>query len=354
MEEIYNILTGIFYNVIPDYDGDESFPYPCDFYCQEDDMYIDFIKEYDKEKEDYAKKNHIRYCAFLSEEEFYDFINASIEVNFTEDELRKEYKDLLKAKGSLKIAVSRNKIVRTFQFYNLYQKEIELFSDFYVRYKLFRNRKKYINVEYKDLNPTRILNGFKISGIHYGYSMFNPMLAKWFVENYHLENTTCYDPTGGWGHRLLGIAPYVKKYIYNDLSEHTVEGCKNIAKFFELTNVDFHNEDAKTFNPDEDYDFMFTCPPYYENNRDLEEYECDGFNSQKDYHDFIMSLYDKFINKDSCKMFGLVIKDNMLPDEIKTKAIETYCLTKQSRTHFNRTEKVNWKNNYEYLYVFKK
>ena len=117
--------------------------------------------------------------------------------------------------------------------------------------------------------------------------MFNPVLAKWFIQKFNLENKICYDPCGGWGHRLLGIAPFVKKYIYNDLSIHTLNGCKNIAKFCKLTNIDFYNKDAKTFDPNENYDFMFTCPPYYAENKNIEEYECDGFNSQEEYYDFI-------------------------------------------------------------------
>lgn len=354
IENVYNALEDIFENVIPDYDGDEKFKFSCSFYAIDDDVYIDFVDKYDEEKEKYAKENNIKYCVFLSSDEFFAFINSTIIPNFTDKELRSEYNTFFRRNGTMTISCPKNKIIRTFQFYNLYQNEIRLFRDFYIRYKLFRNRKKYLGLEYKDITPTIILNGFKISGIHYGFSMFNPGLAKWFIQTYNLKNKICYDPCGGWGHRLIGIAPYVKKYIYNDLSTHTVDSCKDIAKFIGVSNVEFYNEDARLFNPNDDYDFMFTCPPYYENNHDLEEYECDGFKSEEDYEGFISSLYGKFIKKDSCKIFGLVIKDNMIPNWMKEKSSETYCLSKKCRTHFNRTSKSNKKNNYEYLYIFKK
>ena len=93
---------------------------------------------------------------------------------------------------------------------------------------------------------------------------------------------------------------------------------------------------------------MFTCPPYYAENKNIEEYECDGFNSQEEYYDFIMSLYDKFINKESCKIFALVIREDMLPVELEENIKASYCLSKTHTLYFNN------KKYKEYLYIFQK
>ena len=94
-----------------------------------------------------------------------------------------------------------------------------------------------------------------------------------------MQGKCCYDPTGGWGHRMLG-GQQLSKYIYNDLSHHTEEGVKTMALFHNITNTVFYENDARTFEPSENYDAMFTCVPYYADNKDIEKYECDGFKSK--------------------------------------------------------------------------
>lgn len=385
-DKVYELLS-MQYEVKRNWNKDPRYPWMVDFYIPELDLFIecnfhwthgehqydpnskedqDIIdlwkskntRYYDNaietwtkrdiEKINKAKENKLRYCVFWSYNEFYTFINSTIDIPFDEDTLYNEYDYFIKCTPKLNLFPTKNSIVNYFQQYQIYKKEHELFDDFFIRYKLFRNRQKYLQLPFDELTPIKLIKGFKISGIHYGYSMFNPVLAKWFIQRYNLENKICYDPCGGWGHRLLGIAPFVKKYIYNDLSIHTLNGCKNIAKFCKLTNIDFYNEDAKTFNPNENYDFMFTCPPYYAENKNIEEYECDGFNSQEEYYDFITSLYDKFINKESCKIFALVIREDMLPVELEENIKASYCLSKTHTLYFNN------KKYKEYLYIFQK
>lgn len=393
-EYIYDVLIKIFgeNDIKRQYKDEMRYPYFCDFYIVSQDLFIeyngfqghgkhpfninskednDIVEEWinryknghpmyksmidtwtkkDPQKRNVAKTNKLRYCEFFNIEDFDFWISSSVRnLEFTNETLNNEYKNIVSHEGKLSLNNSKyNKIILQFQQNNIYKIEQNLYDDLYIRYKLIENRKKYTN---KEITKQVLLKGFKISGIYYGYSMFNPMLAKWFVQNYHLENMICYDPTGGWGHRLLGIAPFVKKYIYNDLSEHTLEGCKNIAKFCNLNNIDFYNQDAKSFNPNEDYDFMFTCPPYYDGKRNIEEYECDGFDSQEEYYDFLMSLYNKYKNKESCKIFGLVIREDMIPNEIKDDVKESYCLTKNYKTHYARKTKKKYD---EYLFIFNK
>ena len=68
-----------------------------------------------------------------------------------------------------------------------------------------------------------LLRGFKISGIHYGYSHFNPLIIKKFLEDTNAK--ICYDPCGGWGHRILG-SMNIDKYIENAKTDTEVKEAK--------------------------------------------------------------------------------------------------------------------------------
>jgi len=305
-------------------------------------------------KDNVAKMYNRSYIIFWSIEELNAFFDMSMKLEYSNDDMRIEYEKILKHDGKLSLYSGHNKIVKQFQQENLYQPEQALFDDYAKRYKLCRNRDKYLGLKIWDLNANDMINGFKIAGMHYGFSMFSPMIGKWFVWHFNLQDSVCYDPTGGWGHRLLGIAPFVKKYIYNDLSPHTVESCKRIAQWANLDNVEYHNEDATTFMPDADYDFMFTCPPYYADDKNTEEYECDGFTSLEQFNDFLLGMYDKFLKKESCKYFGLVIREDMVPDIMRKDIKESYCVARNSNSHYARTSKLQRKKFLEYLYIFKK
>lgn len=155
------------------------------------------------------------------------------------------------------------------------------------------------------MQSDELLRGFKISGIHYGYSHFNPLIIKKFLKDNNAS--ICYDPCGGWGHRILGSID-IDKYIYNDLSYHTYMQCKTMCKTLNINNVEFYNKDANIFVPDDNFDVMFTCPPYY----NIEEYECDGFESIEEYNDFLDNLFNIFYKKESCQIFGLVIREDLI------------------------------------------
>lgn len=48
--------------------------------------------------------------------------------------------------------------------------------------------------------------------------------------------------------------------------------------------------DARSYVPADDFDSMFTCPPYF----NLEKYECGEFKSKADFDSFINSLFNVF------------------------------------------------------------
>lgn len=258
-------------------------------------------------------------------------------------DLMEEFFFFLDHKGKLSLRTNHNTIIKFFQQDNFYRVEKEMWENPKVREKLINNRCTYLNKTPEELTVYDILSGFKKSAIHYGYSGFNPLLAKWFFEKYNIN--TCYDPCGGWGHRALG-ATELDLYIYNDLSTHTWQQVNDMKDYFNLYNVVTYNKDARTFIPQEEFESMFTCPPYF----NVEKYECDnyaGFSDREEYDNFIDSLFEIF-NKSNAKIFGMVIREDLIGNH--TNFDDSYLLTNSTPSHLCKS-----KHKFqEYLYVWKK
>ena len=87
---------------------------------------------------------------------------------------------------------------------------------------------------------------------------------------------------------------------------------------------------------------MFTCPPYF----NVEHYECGDFESRESFDLFIDKLFEVFYKKQSCKYFGLVIREDLLGNH--NNYFEKFLLSRQTSKYL--TKKQNENN--EYLYVF--
>lgn len=200
----------------------------------------------------------------------------TLELKFPLNKLNQEKDYYLHKEGNYDILPPNNRIVLNFQPH-FYDQERILWSDVKVQQKLLNNRSHYLNKTEDQLSNAEILRGFKISGIHYGYSHFSPLWFKKFTKDYSIESV--YDPCGGWGHRMVGLlGTSVKKYWYNDFDPRTVEGAKKIRGFLELNSVvEISNERAEKFIPDFSPQCIFTCPPYYNketyNNRSFKNLE---------------------------------------------------------------------------------
>lgn len=234
----------------------------------------------------------------------------------------------------------KNEIVKFFQQDTFFRKEKELFKDPIIQSKLIENRKKYLN---KDIiSDNELLLGFKKSAIYYGYSHFNPLWFKWFITKYNIK--TCYDPCGGWGHRLLG-ALNLDAYIYNDLSYSTCVGVQNIVDYFNIVNTIIYNEDASSFEPLEKYEAIFTCPPYY----NIEHYECRDFSSLDEYYYLLDSILFNFENNENVRVMGIVLREDLLSPSLLESYTEKYEINITKSTHL-----INNKKNKEYLYIYLK
>lgn len=280
-------------------------------------------------------------------------VNENLWIDFNMDDIMDEFFWYLDhPEGSQSLVCRRNKIIKYFQQNIFFKKERELWQNDYIKSKLIDNRCKYLSKRPEELTTYDILSGFKKSAIWYGYSGFNPQLCKWFynhiAEKYNIktEDIICYDPCGGWGHRMIGSTE-IKKYIYNDIGPEVSRGVKNMKDFFDLCNAEIHCGDAREWIPDDNYNVIFTCPPYY----NIEIYECGEFKSRDEYNNLIDSLFNTFYNKESCKVFGMIIREDMLEFKWKNIADEIIPLTGYASKHLVGTADHKKK---EYLYVWKK
>jgi hypothetical protein len=370
-ENVFDMLS-LVYDVKRQYRSD-VYPFSCDFYIPSLDLYIEYNgtwthggHPFDETNEDDlsmlqnwkdkhtkyynnaiytwttldVKKRKIAHDNGLNHIELWNIEDACefvLTIHKNDKLLKNEFNYYKTTDGNLKPVLKTN-IVKYFQQDVFFCIERSLFAQKDIRNKLIENRKQYLHKN--KFTVGELLNGFKISGIHYGYSHFNPLWFKWFIEKYNVKR--CYDPCGGWGHRLLGASD-LDLYIYNDLSKQTKENVDRIVSYFNIKNTITYCEDARTFMPTEMFDSMFTCPPYY----NLEHYECGDFENIDDYNKFIDSLFDCFYKSDA-KIFGLVIREDYLEDKWKNKANDKYEL-KVNKSHLIKTKKYK-----EYLYTFEK
>lgn len=390
----FDILKNRYPDLISQYKSD-IYPFTCDFYSPSNDMYIEYngswthgghffnkddvndieiIEKWNElsEKYPYYKNaiytwtdldirkrqcltnNKLNHIIFWNISEVYEHVYPNYSDILKTSELILPYnRKLLKREfdyynnivcDHLQTTTSyRNEIIKFFQQDNFFKHEKEIWRvDINKRKQLINNRIKFLNKTPDKLTVNDILCGFKRSGMYYGYSHFNPLWFRWFIEKHNIK--TCYDPCGGWGHRLLG-GLNLEKYIYNDLSESTKKCVDKIIDFYGLKNVETHCEDARTFIPNDDFDAMFTCPPYF----NIEKYECGEFKDIYEFNCFMDSLFDIFTNKASCKVFGLVIREDLLAGH--DDYIEKHELNTSSTDNYlsNSKRKLN-----EFLYIFKK
>lgn len=260
-----------------------------------------------------------------------------------------ELKNISTQPGDFNSTAFYNKNVLSFQsHYYETEKRMWLENMGNLRDKLLANRLKYIGKNEYQINDKEILRGFKISGIHIGFTHFNPLWIKAFIEKYNIESL--YDPTMGWGHRLLGAQNI--KYIGNDLDIRTYNGCCEMIKDLGLANKFLYNNNSASFIPSEEYEAVFTCPPYF----NTEIYNNKAFKTLDDYAQW----WERTIKcslKPAVKYFAYVINT-----EYKT-ILHDICIRNglglseiielgKKTNHFQRVEGTKVVKG-EFLYVFK-
>lgn len=255
-------------------------------------------------------------------------------LKFDEKQLVREREFYISAPGRYDARPRDNKIVLHHQPH-YYAAERELWKDSEIRDKLITNRKQYL---FKDqFTNAELLRGFKISGIHTGYSHFSPLWIRKFVNEF--GSKSIYDPCGGWGHRLIG-AQFVN-YHYNDLWDQSCTGAEKISKFINADHIKITNNDCTVIETTNDT--CFTCPPYFNT-----EVYSNSFRDYDDYKEFIKLMY----HKNKAPLWGIVINN-----KFEQLIIDSFCshtlVRKQplgkSYSHFTQQTK----GNTESLLIFK-
>lgn len=163
-----------------------------------------------------------------------------------------------------------------------------------------------------NLDRSKVLTGFTISGIAPKVSIFNPNLAKYIGEKYLGAYDEIFDPCSGYSGRMLGICSLGKKYIGQDINITTVEESNNIIDYFNL------NATVKVKNLLEDsgeYECLFTCPPYGDKEnwgQKIESKSCDEW-------------IDEIISRYKCKEYIFVVDktekyQDCIVEELKNKS----------------------------------
>ena len=131
-------------------------------------------------------------------------------------------------------------------------------------------------------------------------------------------------------------------YIYNDLSKQTKENVDRIISYFNIQNTVTYCEDARTFKPKEEFDSMFTCPPYY----NLEHYECGDFEDIESYKIFLNKIFDIW-KKNTASIFGVILREDFA-------AYIEYEYSEKIEIPVSTSHLVKSKKYREYFYIYKK
>lgn len=290
-----------------------------------------------------------------------DYYNFTIKETFTDNELHKEWRTIQTKTYGYASGNSWNKLIKQFQFDELFKIELDLWRSnkthrgMPLRSWIYANRKKYIGKGYGELSQFEILRAFKITGIHISYSFHSPFYIKQFIKDFNIKSI--YDPCGGWGHRMLGACSIESKYIYNDINPTTMENCVKLAEYLDLQNVSFSCKEAAELTPSENYEAVFTCPPYY-NTEWYSKYGAENLTYEKFLNWWMRVIIHSCLNKESCKYFAFVINHiyendmSRLCSNLGLKLIEEQFLGSSKQiSHLNA--KSNNKK-YEKLLVFEK
>jgi len=269
------------------------------------------------------------------------FRNGKCGYSFTDEKLMSDY-NMYRNLVCQDISFDYNyelAIIKHFQGDLFYAHEMRQYAtNPILRRKVIQNRMQYLGKRESELTANDIITGMRHSGLCIGYSHFLPQWTNWFVHHYDIKSV--YDPCGGWGHHLLGILS-CEHIVYNDASPSTVDNIRKMKDYFDITQLEIHNDDARSFIP-ADVNAFFMCPPYY----NVETYECGGFASLDEYAAFLNDIMSRW-HQNSAKIFGVIIREDFV-GLINDAPAETFDISIHNR--FNAAPK----KNRERFYIFRK
>jgi hypothetical protein len=132
-------------------------------------------------------------------------------------------------------------------------------------------------------HENRLRQSIKIYTGTQSVSNFRPTAAKLIYEKFGGDGVI-WDPSSGWGGRLLGFlsAKNTKHYIGTEPSTKTYEGLLQMSEEFSYINkkVDIYKQGSEEYLPNKSsLDLCFTSPPYF----DTEKYSDESTQSYKKF-----------------------------------------------------------------------
>ena len=179
---------------------------------------------------------------------------------------------------------SLSAVVKDAQRKVFYKRELELWNTNPLRNGkwgtvqafLYANRYKYLNKLPHELTDRMLLRSFRISGLHMGYTSFNSSLMRQVIEKYNVKSV--YDPCAGWGERMMTCGKLGFSYEGCDINSELFEGYEKLAKLIDGFKPVLHNNDSANQLVTGDADAIITCPPY----KNIEVYSENGAENLSD------------------------------------------------------------------------
>lgn len=263
--------------------------------------------------------------------------------------------------SKMRISWSRlSAIVKDAQRKVFYKRELELWNTNSlhngkwgtVQAFLYANRYKYLNKLPHELTDRMLLRAFRISGLHMGYTSFNSSLMRQVIDKYNVKSV--YDPCAGWGERMMSCGKLGVKYEGCDINSELFEGYKKLYELIDGFNPVLHNNDSANQLVTGDADAVITCPPY----KDIEVYSENGAENLSD-KDFAAWWSDvvKNCSYSNAKVFAVqtnqacrsVFMDALVAQGWELK--EELVFDNNQKSHFHRVSGMT-KREYESMLVF--
>ena len=173
-------------------------------------------------------------------------------------------------------------------------------------------------------------------------SIFNPQLAQMILAAYAPMNGKIYDPFGGGGTR--GYIATKMGYDYTGVEIREEEYNRVLAQMKEWNlNFKFILADSVKYRPNESFDFIYTCPPYY----DLEVYSDmeEDLSNAPSYMEYLNMLqkvlkncYD-ILKKDS---FAVFVVGNFRNKKGELEHLNGDLITKAKEVGFKLWDELIW------------
>lgn len=217
---------------------------------------------------------------------------------------------------------------------------------------LYANRYKYLNKLPNQLTDRMLLRAFRISGLHMGYTSFNSSLMRQVIEKYKVKSV--YDPCAGWGERMMTCGKLGVSYEGCDINSELFEGYEKLAKMIDGFKPVLHNNDSANQLVTGDADAVITCPPY----KNIEVYSDNGAENLSD-EDFAAwwSEVVKNCSYSDAKVFA--VQTNQACRKVFADALEAQgwefkeelVFDNNQKSHFHRVSGMT-KREYESMLVF--